>query len=518
MLSLELWLGFAAAIVILVVLDLGVFTRRQQLISRGEALASFGIWLLATYAVALAIYAVYEQNWLNLQETLVEGVAPILGHTKPNGFDAHFQFLAVYVTEIALSLDNIAVVALLFAYFKVPAAALPRALLWSGIIALIIRLGLVLGGAAMLNTAGLNWTAWIFAALLVIALLRLVLMPDEPGDFSRSRVAAFLRARLRVSGDFHAHRLFTTVNARPAATPLLLAVLVASWIDFTYTADSIPAAFALTRDPFIAFAASAMAILSLRSLFLSLHGFIAKLRYLKPALALIMAGLAVKSFFFIAKPNSLIPAEWMTLGIVVLLLTAILASIQSLKRTDPAALAVPRPAAIADLAEAALATRRNLRKVAILIAGTIVIIVGILIGPLPGPGASIVVPIGIAILATEFAWARTLLIRMKDAVLFVDSISTKLSRSIPPWGVIPLFLAYCGLFYFLYTLNPETWGKFNFIDLTQTKWQVFILFTAFGVAFPFLAFLYRLATGRARLKSRESQVASPEIKTEDKKP
>jgi len=510
MLSFELWLGFAAAIALLIVLDLSLFTRRLQVVSRGEAIASFALWILFSYATALGVYAIYEENWLNLHRTLQDGITPIAGASKLTGFEAHFQFLAVYVTEIGLSLDNIAVLALIFSYFNVPARAMPRALLWSGVIAVVFRLGLTLAGASMLNTAGLNWTSWVFTGLLIIALLRLLFMPDEPSDFSRSKFAAFLRRRLPVADDFDGHRLTTrrTATGKLAFTPLLVAVVVAAWIDLTYTADSIPAAFALTRDPFIAFSASALAILSLRSLFFSLGTLIGRLRYLKPAVVLMIAALIVKNFFFIAHPSAL-PPQWMTLGITVVLLVATGASLLYLRRTDPAALASPRPSAIADLEEAARATRRNFRKVLILIVGTVVILVGIAIGPLPGPGASIVVPIGIAILATEFAWARTLLIRMKDAVLYFDNVSTRLSRAIPPWAVIPIVLAYAGFFYFLSTLNPENWGRLNFLGLTQSKWFYFIVATSLGLGFPFCAFLFRLATGRARAIKSDAPPTPP---------
>ncbi len=499
MLSFELWLGFALAIALLIVLDLALFTRRLQIVSRGEAIASFALWVLASYAVALGVYAIYEENWLNLHRAIETGITPITGAGKLTGFEAHFQFLAVYVTEVGLSLDNIAVLALLFAYFKVPARAMPRALLWSGVIALVVRLVLTLAGATMLNSAGLTWTSWIFTGLLIIALLRLLFMPDEPSDFSRSKLAARIRRLLPVADDFDGHRLTTrrTPTGKRAFTPLFVAVLVAAWIDLTYTADSIPAAFALTRDPFIAFAASALAILSLRSLFFSLGALIGRLRYLKPAVVLILAALIVKNFFFIAHPGAL-PPEWMTLGTSVLLLVAVGMSLLYLRRTDPAALMAPRPSAIADLEEAARATRRNFRKVLILIAGTIVIMLGIAIAPLPGPGPTVIVPIGIAILATEFAWARTLLVKMKDAVLAVDNFSTRLSRAIPPWAVFPIVLAYVGFFYVLSTLNPENWGWINFLGISKDGWFYFILMTSVGLAFPFCAFMYRLATGRRR--------------------
>lgn len=484
MLPLELWAGFAALVILLILFDTAVLTRRQHLISAREAIANLVVWLAVTYACSLAVYLAYERDWLHLHSQWSSAVG-VPATLRLPGFSAHLQFLAVYVVELALSLDNVAVLALLYAAFKVPPKALPRAIFWGLLIALCLRLPLILGGAALLNAFDSWWCSGIFAGLLLIAMLRTLLMPDSSGDLSRPAFVQWLSRLLPLRGTFDGQRLVTREGGRWAFTPLAVAVAAAAWTDLTYTADSIPAAFAVTREPFIAFSASVLAILSLRSLFFAMVGVVNRLRYLKPALVLILAYLTIKTVLSINRPESLLPTEITLGGVLLVTATAVTVSLRQMREQPSPVTQAVRPAAIDDLADAAAGARRNLRKIAVFIAGTAVILFGIAIGPLPGPGATIIVPIGIAILATEFTWAQKLMIWMKQLLEWSNGLGDAASKRLAWWSVGPILLAYAAL-----------WAGLYWVVGDAPRLQFFFLMTAFGLAFPLCLFLFRIVRTR----------------------
>ena len=188
-------------------------------------------------------------------------------------------------------------------------------------------------------------------------------------------------------------------------------IVLTGTADITYAADSIPVAFSITRDPFIAFAASACVILMLRSLFLALGGAVRSFRFMKLAVGATLCYFMIKLFLL---PRADVPA-WLTLAVVPAIYGGFgVASWLHHRSLGFAPGPATRPAPVADLAEAIVATKRNLRKVMILIAGTLLIMSAAVVGPLPGPGGSIVFFAGLGLLATEFVWARRLLLQLKD--------------------------------------------------------------------------------------------------------
>ncbi|MDP1660924.1 MAG: PGPGW domain-containing protein, partial [Phycisphaerales bacterium] len=258
-------------------------------------------------------------------------------------------------------------------------------------------------------------------------------------------------------------------------------------------------------DPFIAFAGNAFALLTLRSLYFTIAPFMGRFRFLKLSLVFIMLYIAFNTLFY---HQSRRPAE-VTLGVVCgVLLTGVLASVLVNKRRgsasspplsldavlDPAH-PIPsvhpphasarydyRPAPIDDLAEAAAATKRNFRKVCILIAGTAVIIFGIIIAPLPGPGPTVLVPIGIAILATEFLWAKRLLDQLKEQGNRLARSTDRFSEKIPVWVVWLAVAAW-----------PCIWGSLWWLlkNHDHKKLAAVVLATACGTSFPFAIWAWR---------------------------
>jgi tellurite resistance protein TerC len=510
---LWLWTGLLGLLVALIAVELGLLTRRPRVITPAEALVTALLWGLTAVGLGLAIDWVYDANLLNLR-AIVTDAPPLAAGAQPlKGDEAVVQFFTAYVTELALTLDNIAVLLALFTYFKVPPQLVARVLFWGIVLTLLLRLGLILIAGALATT--FSWFVYVFALLLLVAMLRTLLLPDIRTDFSRRWVVRTIRRFVPIGPMPQDHRLFTRLNGKLALTPLALVVLTAGVADLTYAADSIPAAFSITSDPFIAFAAQAMAILALRSLYFALAGVVRRFRYMKLTLVAIMGYIVVKTLAF--RQGEL--ATEITLMVVsgLLLLGAGCSFLSEMRRARAQRLATPDapdPVPIEDLAEAAAAAKRNFRKVMILIAGTVVILFGIAITPLPGPGPTVLVPIGVAILATEFVWAQALFRRGKDLAQRATNTSDRISKSLPRWIVIPALLGFYGFWAWL-----AYWAHYS--DPPKTLWRNFAFATAFGLSFPVLGWAYRLVFRKgqsleiAPLSSKPSQdpTASPSLQS-----
>lgn len=394
---------FVGLIVVLMALDLGLVTRRPRAVGSNEALASFLLWVLATVFFSFLVSYVYQNNWLNIEARVSAPIAE--APVDLNGHTAWLQFLTAYVVELALSLDNIAVMALLIAYFRIPPSYVARTLFWSLLVSLTLRLGLIMGGAWLLRVYG--WVYWAFGLVLILAMLRTLIMPEHHYDF-RSRWPTRPLLRLfRVSTEYRGQKLFARVEGRWGITPIMLVVLTASVMDATFAIDSVPAVFSVTRDPFLAYTASIFAVLGLRSLYMAIAGIVGRFRYLRVSLVFVLLCVAGKMFIGRYDPESTL-ITLVTVASIIVLGVGTSALRNRMLRRDEGHEEI-RPTPLEDLTEAVEVSRRNFRKVVILIIGTLVVLIGILIAPLPGPGPVILVPIGLGLLATEFIWARRLL-------------------------------------------------------------------------------------------------------------
>lgn len=470
--TIWLWIGFAGLLLMLVALDLGVLSRRPRAVSAPEARASTALWLLAAAAAAWGVGLIYHHDLFGIEQTI--------GHPG-GGWQAALQFLTAYATELALTLDNIVVLAAVFAFFRVPPELRARLLFWTVLCCLVLRLGMVLGGAWLMQDPRVSW---LFGFLLVVSALRLATLPDEQADLSQ-RWLVRLVSRLPTRGQMQGQRLLVRGGEGRgwSLTPLAAVVFVAVAADLSFATDSIPAVFAVTRDPFIAFTSNALAILALRSLYFSVAPFMARLRYLKVAVSLVLLYLAVKMF---TRHYALAPT-WVTLAVVVSVTGAgVGLSVWHARRRAAKLLATPpgptlsgagpapgpelalahpgespadaeaaRPTPLEDLVEAAEVTRRNLRKILILIAGTfIVVVLAPLVGFLPGPGGIIVAGFGLALLATEFVWAKRLLDRLKQQGDRMQKGTGTLADRSPAWLAPVVVLGYWPVVWALTTFAP----------------------------------------------------------------
>ena len=262
------WIAFLAFIAFLLFLDLFVFHRKAHIVQVREAAIFSAFWIGLGVAFGVFVFA-----WL--------------GSTR--GVD----YFTGYLIEKSLSVDNVFVFALIFGAFAVPAQYQHRVLFWGVVGALAMRLVMIVAGAALIEAY--QWILYVFGAFLILTGIRMGLSHGKPEkDPSQNPVVRFARRRLSFSDTYDGQRFFTRVNARRVATPLLLVLISVEITDLIFAVDSIPAIFAVTRDPFIVYTSNAFAILGLRALYFLLADLKNRFRYLKLGLAVILVFVGVK--------------------------------------------------------------------------------------------------------------------------------------------------------------------------------------------------------------------------------
>jgi tellurite resistance protein TerC len=278
-----LWIGFIAFILAMLALDLGVFQKRDHVIGFREALGWTAVWVILSLAFNAAIYPMYQHHWLGIGESV--------GHPL-DGSDAALQFFTGYVIEKSLSLDNIFVIALIFSYFKTPPQYQHRVLFWGVLGALVMRGAMIGAGAALITR--FEWMIYVFGGLLLLTALKMLFSKHGEIDPEHNPLVRMVRRIYPVSPRYEGHDFFTRLDGRRAITPLFLVLIVVESSDLLFAVDSIPAIFAITRDPFIVFTSNVFAILGLRSLYFALAGLLHKFRYLKISLVVVLAFVGVK--------------------------------------------------------------------------------------------------------------------------------------------------------------------------------------------------------------------------------
>jgi tellurite resistance protein TerC len=323
--TVPIWIAFILLIIGLVALDLGVFHRRDRIVTLRSALGWSSLWISMAMLFMVFVYFLYENNypWSSLPTEHMNGRAAVT------------QFLTGYVLEYSLSLDNVFVIAMILTYFRVPAVLQHRVLFW-GILGAVVLRGVMIGlGVALINR--FEWVTYVFGAFLLYSAARMLMLRHETVDPSENPLVKLAQRLIPVTNDFHGHHFVVRVDGKLMATPLLLALLLVESSDVMFAVDSIPAIFAITRDPFIIFTSNIFAILGLRSLYFILAAYMQKFRYLKQALVFVLAYVGVK---MIVSHHFDIP-DMASLSIIGgILLVGIVASIHGASR-DPVPLKSP---------------------------------------------------------------------------------------------------------------------------------------------------------------------------------
>lgn len=297
------WIGFAATLVVLLTIDL--YSHRGQLRRnrRQDVLWSI-LWISTGLSFTFFVWALM-------------------------GREAAEEYLAAYLIEESLSLDNLFVFLLIFQTLQIPFGNQRRALLWGIVGALVFRAIFIFLGVATLERW--QWIQYVFGALLLIAALRALRAPKE--EAAESRLVLWLSRHLPMSQDRTSPKLFVRENGKLLITPLLVAIIGLELSDIVFAIDSVPAALSVTRREFLVYSSNAFAILGLRSLYVVLIASLEKVRYLHYGIAAVLAFAAFKLM-----THDWIPVPPMiSVGIIVAILTTtILVSLRFAANDKPA--------------------------------------------------------------------------------------------------------------------------------------------------------------------------------------
>lgn len=262
-----LWIGFNVFVLCMLALDLGVFHRKAHVVSFREACG----WTVAWVALAMLF---------NIGIWYFAGARTAL------------EFTTGYVIEYSLSVDNIFVFAMLFSYFAVPPSYQHRVLFWGILGALILRAAMIVAGTVLITK--FEWIIYVFGAFLIMTGIKMIVKQEEELHPERNPVVRWFKKLMPVTSDYRGDKFFVRENGIRLATPLFVVLLLIEVSDVIFAVDSIPAIFAVTKDPFIVYTSNVFAILGLRSLYFALAGVLDKFHLLKIGLGVVLTFVGVK--------------------------------------------------------------------------------------------------------------------------------------------------------------------------------------------------------------------------------
>jgi tellurite resistance protein TerC len=300
------WIGFLLFIAVMMAIDLGLFNRRAHVITMREALTWFGLW------IGLA---------------LLFNIGLVFFHER--GIDAGLEFLTGFLVEKSLSIDNVFVFILIFNYFQVPPVYQHRVLSVGIVGAIVLRLIFILGGLALLER--FHWVLYLFGLFLLFTGTMMILGKESEYDPKKSWAIRSFRKLVRITDTFEGNRFWIRKGGKLWATPLLLAILAIESSDIIFAADSIPAIFAITTDPFIVFTSNLFAMLGLRALYFAVQDFMKMFHFLHYGFAMIVMILGVK---MLASDFYKLPISISLFSIVFILMACVIASILRPRKAD----------------------------------------------------------------------------------------------------------------------------------------------------------------------------------------
>jgi tellurite resistance protein TerC len=264
------WIIFGTIIISLLLLDLGVFNKKDHVISLRESLIASISYV--SIACLFGIFIFYEL-----------------------GVQSCKEYFTGFILEKAMSLDNIFVISIIFTFFKIPAHLQHRVLFW-GIIGVIVLRAIMIGAGASL-IANFEWVMFIFAAILIYTGIKtFYISAEEPIDVKEMFIYKFLSKRMNLHPKLVGNKFFIIKNSKLYATPLFMALVTVEAMDVVFAIDSIPAIFAITQNTYIVYTSNIFAILGLRALFFLLADVVKRFRYIKYSLALILILIGIKIF------------------------------------------------------------------------------------------------------------------------------------------------------------------------------------------------------------------------------
>ena len=301
--------GFTAFVLLLLALDLGVFHRQAHEVSFKEA---------ATWSVVWVTTALLFNYGFYLYAASTFPVDPRLAAIP--GFDAAaaarqvgLEFLTGYVVEKSLAVDNIFVFVVVFTFFAIPAKYQHRVLFYGIIGALIFRAIFIALGSVLMQY---KWVVIVFGAFLILTGVKMFFAPEKGIHPDKNPLIRLFKRFIPVTPHLHGQSFFVRIKGRTFATPLFVSLLFLEMSDIIFAVDSVPAIFALTREPLIVFTSNVFAILGLRAMYFLLAGAMDKFHLLKFGLAVVLVFVGLKMVWLNEAFGGKFPISW-SLGIIV---------------------------------------------------------------------------------------------------------------------------------------------------------------------------------------------------------
>jgi tellurite resistance protein TerC len=291
------WIGFAVFVLLMLLLDLGVFHKKSHVVKFKEALAWSAVWI--TLAIIFNFLILF---W--------------------KGPDRAIEFTTGYLLELSLSVDNLFIFILIFRYFKVPPNLQHKVLFWGIIGALVMRVAFILAGVALISK--FHWITYLFSIIIIVSGVKMIFNHEAEIDPASNPIIKLIRKFLPTTKNYYGDKFIVQLKGKLLATPLLYTLVLIETSDLIFAMDSIPAILAITNDSFIVFTSNIFAILGLRSLYFALAGLLTNFKYLHFGLAgiLIFIGskMGISEFYKI-------PIEIALIVVLLLLLGSIFASL-----------------------------------------------------------------------------------------------------------------------------------------------------------------------------------------------
>ena len=305
-----MWAGFIVFVLAMLALDLFVFGgKKKHRVPVKEALA----WVLAWATLAMVFAGLM---WWYLDGNIGREIA----NRKT------LEFLAGYLIEQSLSVDNMFVFVMIFGYFAVPPELQRRVLLYGVLGAIVMRAGMILGGVWLVTQ--FSWLLYVFGAFLIVTGVKMIIFAEHEPDLEANPLLRWLRSHLRITPTFHGELFFVRQNGLLWATPMFLVLVLIEASDVVFAVDSIPAIFSVTTDPFIVFTSNIFAIMGLRALYFLLADMAERFHLLKYGLAIVLVFIGGK---MLIAPWFHVPIQWSLSIVATIIGLSVLASLKLTK-------------------------------------------------------------------------------------------------------------------------------------------------------------------------------------------
>ncbi len=291
------WIIFIACILIFLALDLGVFNKENHVIKTKEASIWTAIWVTIALSFSGVIYWLFSAGIVD----------------NPTGLTANeavLKYVTGYLIELSLSVDNVFVIAVIFASFKIPAIYQHRVLFWGILGAIVFRAIMIFFGVALITR--FEWIIYVFGLFLLYTAFKMLKGEDDEFDPRKSFVFKQLKKIYPITGTIQGDEFFVKRMEIKAATPLFVALIVIELTDILFALDSIPAILAITADPFLVFSSNILAIMGLRSMYFLISRMLEKFRFINYSLVVILAFVGLKMLF----SHQIHLPEWVSLAVI----------------------------------------------------------------------------------------------------------------------------------------------------------------------------------------------------------